>query len=95
MAEMTRQDKLLYIVTKYGSKPQEDMAIEECSELQKAILKNRRKPSVEHWGDIVDEIADVEIMLEQLKTIYSCRREVEERIDYKLDRQINRILGKE
>lgn len=95
MAGMTNREKLLYIVTTYGSKPQEDVAIEECAELQKAILKNRRNPSEEHRKDIIDEIADVEIMLEQLKIIHSCEKEVAERVDFKINRQIDRIRGKE
>ena len=86
--------KLLFIINTYGIQSQQDIAIEEMSELQKAILKHRRNPSEETRKDIIDEIADVLIMLEQLKIIYSCSKEVEERMDYKIDRQINRIKKK-
>ena len=56
---------------------QTDVAIEEMSELTKAIIKYRRKTfdnkartlDMEH---IAEEIADVEIMMEQLKIIYNC-----------------------
>lgn len=88
------REELLFIINCYGCKSQEDVAIEELSELQKAILKHRRKPGVETWAEIVDEIADVEIMVEQLKIIYSCYKEVEERKAYKIGRQIGRILRK-
>lgn len=71
------------------------MVLEETSELQKALLKHRRKPSEETKADIVDEIADVQIMLEQLKIIYSCTKEVDERIKFKIDRQIERIMNHE
>lgn len=84
--------KMLFIIDTYGIKSQEDIAIEEMSELQKAILKHRRKESEKTREEIIDEIADVEIMIEQLKIIYSCRKEVKNRIDFKLDRQIKRIL---
>ena len=92
--ETQRKNHLLFIINTYGTKPQQDIAIEEMSELQKAILKHRRYGSKETEQAIIDEIADVSIMLEQLKIIYSCSKEVEERIDYKIDRQIKRIKEK-
>lgn len=86
--------ELLFIVNTYGTKLQQDIAIEEMAELQKAILKHRRNPTEETRKNIIDELADVEIMLEQLKIIYSCSKDVKERIDYKIDRQIKRIEKK-
>ena len=87
-------EKLLFIINTYSTRNQEDIAVEELAELQKAILKHRRYNSKETEQSIFDEIADVEIMLEQLKIIYSCHKEVEERVDYKIDRQIKRIKEK-
>ena len=87
-------EKLLFIINTYSKRNQEDIAVEELAELQKAILKHRRYNSKETEQSIFDEIADVEIMLEQLKIIYFCHKEVEERIDYKIDRQIKRIKKK-
>ena len=40
---------------------------------------------------IVDEIADVKIMLKQLEYLLELKEEVKERIGYKLSRQLNRI----
>lgn len=88
------KQKLLFIINSYGTKSQEEVAIEEMAELQKAILKHRRYTGDETRAEIIDEIADVEIMLEQLKIIYSCKKEVERRINYKIERQIKRILKK-
>lgn len=88
------KQKLLFIINSYGTKSQEDVAIEEMAELQKAILKHRRYTGDETRAEIIDEIADVEIMMEQLKIIYSCKKEVERRINYKIERQIKRILKK-
>ena len=88
------KQKLLFFNNSYGTKSQEDVAIEEMAELQKAILKHRRYTGDETRAEIIDEIADVEIMIEQLKIIISCKKEVESRIDYKIDRQIKRILKK-
>ena len=64
------------------------------SELQKAIIKNRRYNDENTRKEIIEEIADVEIMLSQLKIIYSCKEEVERLIDYKIEREIKRILDK-
>lgn len=88
------KQKLLFIIDAYGTKSQEDVAIEEMAELQKAIIKHRRYTGDETRAEIIDEIADVEIMIEQLKIIYSCKKEVKSRIDYKIERQIKRILDK-
>jgi len=54
----------------YGHKKQEDICIEEMSELIKAIIKNRRYSSTETRQSIREEIADVQIMLDQMKMIF-------------------------
>ena len=89
-----RKDNLLFVIDSYGVRSQEDVAIEEMSELQKAIIKNRRYNDENTRKEIIEEIADVEIMLSQLKIIYSCKEEVERLIDYKIEREIKRILDK-
>ena len=85
------------IVETYGNDAQEDMAIEECSELVKAILKFRRSDenTAEMRDAVIDEIADVQIMLTQLGIIFNCVAEVEERIDFKINRQMGRIKERE
>lgn len=63
------QDALL----KWGMDSQINMAIEEMAELISALQHYRRKESWGHHStmeDIVDEIADVEIMIEQLKYMF-------------------------
>jgi NTP pyrophosphatase (non-canonical NTP hydrolase) len=55
-------------IKKYGATAQENMCIEECAELIQAINKKHR--GLEH--NIAEEIADVEIVLAQLKTINAC-----------------------
>ena len=75
----------------WGKEPQMLQVIEEMSELTKEILKNinRKKDNV---AEIIEETADVEIMLEQLKCCYNIHRQVEEykqqklkKIDQRLD----------
>ena len=89
------------IVDTYGVDAQTDMAIEECSELIKALLKYRRKKNgaevfakEELRADIIDEIADVAIMATQLQIIFGCIAEVEDRIDFKISRQMERIRNR-
>lgn len=54
----------------YGVNYQTDIAIEEMSELSKALLKYRRKPSEENKRNILEEMADVQITLSQLRLIH-------------------------
>jgi NTP pyrophosphatase (non-canonical NTP hydrolase) len=56
-------------IEKFGEKNQQDMCIEECAELIQAINKWRRKPCAFTFHNLLEEIADVEIMLAQLKLI--------------------------
>ena len=66
----------------YGTDNQTDVAIEEMAELTQALIHNRRgRPA-----NIPEEIADVEIMLEQLKIIHACADEVKKQKDAKLKR---------
>lgn len=78
----------------YGTNPQIDVAIEEMSELTKALLKWRRAKGAELTaarGCIVDELADVRIMARQMEILFQCEDEVERRIDFKVQRQKSRI----
>lgn len=60
----------------WGEQAQMMMVVEEMSELTKEILKNvcRHKNNL---AEIVEETADVEIMLEQLKENYQIHEKVE------------------
>lgn len=72
-------------IAKWGNHAQLLMVLEEMSELQKEILKNinRQKDNIDA---IIDEVADVEIMLEQLKYIYQIDEAVKQRIPVKLEK---------
>ena len=66
----------------FGEEQQENICIEECAELIQAINKKHRgKPH-----NIPEEIADVEITLEQIKLINRCSFEVERIKSEKLKR---------
>lgn len=80
-------------VETYGEKSQVDMAVEEMSELIKALMKSRRNDVdvQKNSRNIVEEIADVEIMLEQLKLIFNCFGLVEREKEYKINRLAERL----
>lgn len=76
---MNKTELLKKAINTYGVQAQKDMMIEEMSELTKAILKERRalKDRNKKYidlevarGEIKEEIADVQIMLNQMKIIY-------------------------
>ena len=71
----------------YGSEAQENVAIEELSELIQAICHKYRG----RVNNIAEEIADCEIMLEQLKIINNCSDDVEKIKAEKLDRLCQRL----
>lgn len=72
----------------FGEKAQEEVAIEECSELIQAICHKHRGRK----DNIAEEIADVEIMLEQLKIINGCATEVSKIRIEKVTRLYSRIM---
>ena len=88
--QMTEPQILNAAIKTFGEKAQEDVAIEECSELIQAISHKHR--GREH--NIAEEIADVEIMLEQLKIINNCTEEVAAIHKEKVERLFNRVFDK-
>lgn len=74
----------LKALQKWGAGAQIAMMFEEMSELQKELCKELRgKGNIPH---IAEEIADVEIMLGQMKLLYKCESKVEKEKAYKLKR---------
>lgn len=70
------------------------MAIEEASELIKAICKLRRNGvTAETVNNLAEEMADVEIILEQLKIMFHLAEGVGEWKNYKLKRLLQTIKG--
>jgi NTP pyrophosphatase (non-canonical NTP hydrolase) len=78
---------LEFVIQKFGATEQENLAIEECSELIQAISHKHR--GREH--NIPEEIADVEIMLDQLKIINNCFNEVKRMKEFKIERLSDRL----
>lgn len=85
--EIKVYDLLKAAISTYGAEAQEQVAMEECAELIQAIShKHRGRPH-----NIAEEIADVDIMLAQLRIINNCEDEVSRYIDEKLRRLIRRL----
>ncbi|CUN12296.1 MazG nucleotide pyrophosphohydrolase domain-containing protein [Turicibacter sanguinis] len=74
---MTTSDSVICkkAVETFGADLQQMVAIEEIGELLQAISKRAR--GKDNRDNLAEEIADVEIMLEQLKYIHNCPIEVE------------------
>lgn len=86
------------ILNLYGEDLQQIVAMEECSELIRAISKMIRTNSSTSFNaqadclkNLVDEIADVLIMIDQLMLIYNIDGAVNYRIEEKLERQLKRM----
>lgn len=73
----------------YGSTLQIAMVFEEMSELQKELckyLRGKYSPA-----NIAEEIADVEIMLEQMKMLFCCTDDVRNERRRKVERLKDRL----
>ena len=87
------------VITANGMNKQLDVAIAELSELIQAICKIKRRdfPSNESFavkGNLAEEMADVEIVLAELKLMFDNEDDVKEWKDYKLDKLEKRLNEK-
>jgi ribosome assembly protein YihI (activator of Der GTPase) len=92
---MQRSEKIKLVSYHYGRKHQCKKAIEEMAELTKALCKLDENPAMDsknakYIDNVLEEIADVIVMMEQLKLFFG-QKQIEEIIDLKIDRQIERI----
>ena len=80
-------------ITTYGAAAQMDMAVEEMAELTKALCKIKRAQAgcevTAAIGNVIEEMADVQIMLDQLRIIFG--RSTAEIEEDKLRRLLRRI----
>lgn len=63
-------------INKYGKKMQVLKAIEEFSELIRALSRNLNERDFLPDYNLIEEIADAEIMLEQLREIYNANEAI-------------------
>ena len=80
-------------ITAYGAPAQMDMAVEEMAELTKALCKVKRATpgatTTAAIANVIEEIADVQIMLDQLRLIFA--RSTDEVEEDKLRRLLGRL----
>jgi len=97
------EKRIEIIAEKYGYEPQSRQLIEEMAELTQAINKLWRKQNfsgsskeiAEAHTNLLEEIADVLIMIWQMKKLLAIEDGVlSEIINKKLDRQMERIYSK-
>ena len=85
------------VINVFGAQNQKMQALEELMELQSALFENVHRET-DNRKNIVEEVADVEIMLAQIKEIFDIKpKEIEEIQDYKLrrlDHTIEKYLAK-
>lgn len=81
--------KEVYIkaLNRWGIANQMDMATEECAELIQAVNKFKRNGNTQTKFNLMEEIADVEIMMAQLRIILN----YDEQIDAIKARKIERL----
>jgi len=98
------KEKLLKIINNYGIMPQLKYLQSEIFELNEAIIRFEEA----YLGDnsniycenlkkhIIEELADVEVMLLQLKEYYNINdKDILEIMNQKIDRQLKRIMSEE
>lgn len=93
MDDRERRDIMLRAIHRYGEAAQIDMAVEEMAELTKALCKVKRATpgatTTAAIANVIEEIADVRIMLDQLRLIFA--RSTDEVEEDKLRRLLARI----
>ena len=97
---MTSKETMYKAINTYGVENQLIKTVEELSELSQALCKSlirlnytKEKISLESVDNIFEEMADVEIMLEQCKIMFQCDKEVNEWKHKKIERLERRLEG--
>ena len=89
MSEYTEKHIFRSAIDTYGAVMQITVAFEEMSELQKELCKHLR--GIGSQENIAEEIADVEIMMEQMKMLFNCETAVLQMREKKVNRLKERM----
>jgi len=85
------KDILIAAIDKWGDRAQIAMISEECTELSLILQKTINRSNPEKYREqVIDEIADVNIMIAQANIMWNAE-EIQDRIDFKMNRLNNRI----
>lgn len=85
-----KDERLTTVLNHYGISAQLDKTFEEINEFERELYE-LKYCGYENIHGFIDEAADVLIMLSQIIEGTCTQKQVKERIDYKLNRQISRI----
>ena len=83
-------------IDKWGEQFQLNMVAEECCELAKAVLKFNRKVYGSTLREVIDEMADVYIMLGQLEMLLMKHyrgNNLNSEINSTFDKKMRRLIG--
>ena len=86
-----RTSVMLRALDVWGCNAQMMQTMEECAELTVALSHLKRFRTPEARQEMIEEIADVEIMLEQMKIEFDCHQEVAAKVVEKLARLQRRL----
>lgn len=94
-----KQNKTIHrVISVFGERNQQMQTLEELMELQRAVFEHIHR-GTDNRDNIVEEIADVEIMLAQLKEIHNIQpneiEQIQERKLNRLDHTIEKYLNKQ
>lgn len=94
---MTSKETMYKAINTYGVENQMIKTVEELSELSQALCKiltsKFTDDNSEIFENIYEEMADVEIMLEQCKIMFQCDKEVNKWKQKKIERLEKRLEG--
>lgn len=79
------------IALHYGFTSQSRQTIEEMAELTVALSKMHREYSKDNLDNIIEELADVQIMIGQMMFLTSSKNEVKQIMEQKIKRQLARM----
>ena len=89
------KEKIQKIADHYGLQHQLNKSVEELIELVQAIQEYSFKLGMYDdeisTGHVAEEMADVKIMIAQLEYLLELEEEVKDRVEFKLNRQMDRI----
>ena len=90
--EMKEKEK--EIIEYYGVMPQLKHLQGEMFELIEAVINYEKEMTKDNISHIIEELADVQVMIDQLKTYYKVNDvDLNKEMEYKVNRQISRIAG--
>ena len=84
---------LTQAIDTFGTDSQVNKMVEESAELTVALMKLKQHFNEKNKTAVIDEIADVKIMISQMQLLFGFD-DVEKRIDFKMERLAKRINKK-